>query len=189
MAAKAWSRRPERRVGRNAWNWQNTRRVGFAAWRWKKKSGVVVPLLVRASAVLKSQGPENWSRGGDPVSFGRVKTRALSGTHRAGKSGGEKNAGGVASCVMWRRRSGVLVVFFSFVNGGRDLSQHIKKAFRSGKSVHVREVSPVPGRLLCDASAGRQSAIRWVGRFVFSVLIRSSWRRCRPRFSRREPSA
>ena len=41
---------------------------------------------------------------------------------------------------MWRRRSGVLVVFFSFVNGGRDLPQHIK-AFRSGKGAHVRRVS------------------------------------------------
>ena len=60
---------------------------------------------------------------------------------------------------MRRRRSGVLVVFFSFVNGGRDLSQHIK-AFRSGKGVHVRGVSPVPGRLLRDVGAGRQSAIR-----------------------------
>ena len=28
---------------------------------------------------------------------------------------------------MWRRRSGVLAVFFSFVNGGRGLSQHIQK--------------------------------------------------------------
>ena len=61
--------------------------------------------------------------------------------------------------VMRRRRSGVLVVFFSFANGGRDLSQHIK-AFRSGKGVHVRRVSPVPGRLLRDVSAVRQSAIR-----------------------------
>ena len=61
---------------------------------------------------------------------------------------------------MRRRRSGVLVVFFSFVNGGRDLSQHIK-AFRSGKGAHVRGVSPVPGgRLLRDVGAGRQSAIR-----------------------------
>ena len=46
---------------------------------------------------------------------------------------------------MWRRKSGVLVVFF-FVRKWRegDLSQYKKEAFRSGKSAHVRELSLVP---------------------------------------------
>ena len=96
---------------------------------------------------------------GDPVSCGRVQTRALSGTGRAGKPGeGEIRWWGD---VMRRRRSGVLVVFFSFVNGGKGPVTIQKKCFRSGKSVHVREVSPVPSRFLCGVSVGRRSVIRY----------------------------
>ena len=80
-------------------------------------------LLVRASAVLKSQGPENWSHGRPGLLRARTNSRSVRdascGKIRRGKN---RRWGGV----MWRRRSGVLVVFFSFVNGGRDLSQHIK---------------------------------------------------------------
>ena len=43
------------------------------------------------------------------------------------------------------------------------------------------------GRLLRDVSVERRSVIRF-GWFLVSVLSRSSWRRCRPRFTRREPS-
>ena len=99
-------------------------------------------LLVRASAVLKSQGPESWSRGRPGLLWARANSRSARDAS-CGKirEGGNRWWGGV----MWRRRSGVLVVFF-FVRKWRegDLSQYKKKAFHSGKSALVREVSPVP---------------------------------------------
>ena len=82
-------------------------------------------LLVRASAVLKSQGPENWSRGRPGLLRARTNSRSVRGQIVRENPGEEKNRwwGGAIR----RRRSGVLVVFFSFVNGGRDLSQYIKR--------------------------------------------------------------
>ena len=112
-------------------------------------------LIVRASAVLKSQGPENWSRGRPGLRWARTNSRSARDAS-CGKIRG-KTAGGVTSCDA--AGPGYLWYSFRLQMRGRDLSQHIK-AFRSGKGVHVRRVSPVPGRLLCDVSAVRQSAIR-----------------------------
>ena len=112
-------------------------------------------LIVRASAVLKSQGPENWSRGRPGLRWARTNSRSARDAS-CGKIRG-KTAGGVTSCDA--AGPGYLWYSFRLQMGGRDLSQHIK-AFRSGKGVHVRRVSPVPGRLLRDVSAVRQSAIR-----------------------------
>ena len=89
---------------------------------------------------------------GDPVSFGRVQTSAPSGTHRAGKSGGGKTAGGGGRHVTPQVR-GACGIRFVRKWGEGPATAH-KKAFRSGKGVHVRGVSPVPSRLMRDVSAG-----------------------------------
>ena len=81
---------------------------------------------------------------GDPVSFGRVQTRALSGTHAScGKIREGKTAGGVAS----GGAAGPGYLWYSFFvrkwrEGG--LSQYKKEALHSGKSAHVREVRSEP---------------------------------------------
>ena len=53
-------------------------------------------LIVRASAVLKSQGPENWSRGRPGPHWARTNPRSVRDISR--ENSGEKTAGGVASC-------------------------------------------------------------------------------------------
>ena len=61
-------------------------------------------LFVRASAVLKSQGREDWPVE-DPAPSGRVEIRALSGVRgHAEKSVGKRPWGGV---IMWRRSNRV----------------------------------------------------------------------------------
>ena len=88
-------------------------------------------LLVRASAVLKSQGPENWSHGRPGLLRARTNSRSVRDAS-CGKirRGGNRRWGGV----MWRRRSGVLVVFFSFVNGGEGPVTAHKKRFVRAKA-------------------------------------------------------
>ena len=110
-------------------------------------------LLVRASAVLKSQGPENWSRGRPGLRWARTNSRSVRDASCGKTRRGKNRRWGD---VMWRRRSGVLVVCgILFVRkwGEGPVTAH-KKAFRSGKGAHVRGVSPVPGRLLRGVSAG-----------------------------------
>jgi len=53
-------------------------------------------LLVRASAVLKSQGPENWPRGRPGSHWALTNSRSVRDAS-CGKTRGE-TAGGVASC-------------------------------------------------------------------------------------------
>ena len=83
-------------------------------------------MLVRASAVLKSQGRKKKRARGRSDPSGRVKTRALSGTHHAGDSV-EENARGVASY----DTIGPRCVWYSFldVDGARALSQSTKERF------------------------------------------------------------
>ena len=69
-------------------------------------------LIVRASAVLKSQGPENWSRGSQwetRSSLGAYKLALCSGRISRENPGENRWWGSV----VWRHRSGVLVLFFS----------------------------------------------------------------------------
>ena len=54
-------------------------------------------LVVRASAVLKSQGPENWSRGRPGPLRARTNPRSVR-DGLCGKTRGGGTAGGVASC-------------------------------------------------------------------------------------------
>ena len=54
-------------------------------------------LIVRASAVLKSQGPENWSRGRPGLLRARTNSRSVR-DGLCGKIRGGETAGGVASC-------------------------------------------------------------------------------------------
>ena len=78
----------------------------WPAWRTRAHGGnfsVFMPLaldddelLVRASAVLKSQGPENWSRGRPGPHWARTNPRSVRDVS-CGKIR-EKTAGGVASC-------------------------------------------------------------------------------------------
>ena len=88
-------------------------------------------LLVRASAVLKKQGPETWSRGRPGLLRACTNSRSVRDTSCGKIRGGKNRCWGDA---MRRRRSGVLVVFFSLVDGGRDLSQYIKTRFIRAKA-------------------------------------------------------
>ena len=101
----------------------NQRRLGASQGWFSTFGDGDDELLVRASAVLKSQGPENWPRGRPGLLRARKNPRSVRGAS-CGKTREEKTAGGVAS--RWRHRSGVLVVFF-FVRKKRregDLAQY-----------------------------------------------------------------
>ena len=85
-------------------------------------------LLARASAVLKSQGPENWSRGRPGPHWARANSRSVRDTSCGKIRGG--TTGGLASCGV--TGPGCLWCSFLFVNGGRDLSQYTKGASSFG---------------------------------------------------------
>ena len=83
-------------------------------------------LLVRASAVLKSQaGARKLVPWETRSPSGAYKPTLCPGHIVRENPGVEKNAGGVASCDV--AGLGCLWFSFLFVNGGRDLPQYIKK--------------------------------------------------------------
>ena len=138
-------------------------------------------LLVRASAVLKSQGPRAQETGsvGDPPPSGRVQTRALSGAHHAGRKPVEN------PLVGWRHMTpstGPGCVWYSFLiaNGGRDLSQYTKIAFLLFERVCPcsQDESKPPGSWQRNRPHARR--LLW---FLFSILTCSSRQRHRARFA------
>ena len=96
--------------------------------------------------MLKNQGPENWSRGRPGLLRARTNSRSVRDTS-CGKIREGKNRCG--DDVMTPQVRGACGFLFACRWGEGPVTVH-KNALHSGKSVHVRKVSPVPGRPLGD---------------------------------------
>ena len=121
-------------------------------------------------AVLKSQptGAENWSHGRPAVPSGRVKKRALPGTHHAGKSV-EKTLVGWRHVMPQVREACGIFSDCKWGEGRRDLPQHIKSVLLFERvRPRSQSESKAPGSSAAESTARRP---RW---FLFSILICSS---------------